>query len=318
MKKHFTYLVLLTIAVTGSLSAQPTDTAKVSLLDSLKREYSYEICRQFINRPLSNTTEIYACVTNCELFPITSIYSEYFTRVDDPSFILPNSTHLSYEYGCPARTAVADGACNIQLHVARKGLKTGLRALYSALMSDAEYRDIAKTISRGKYSNRAKLDSLLLRRESIIRWFSSNRQAQGSGSIYDLMSTLPIPPSATQGPLLAETYDYNPPPHRNDMFHVPPPETLIGFSNSGGGYNSKSTRNVAKPRPSYYRSKIPPFNNYIMSMKKANKNALRIILIDHILRGKALDVNWISWHVVQHLTNDKLRDLETQIEALEK
>ena len=294
-------------AVNNTVIAQPQNNR----LDSLKREYSYKICREYLNIKPIRTYKIQGSSYTLKepIIPIAEIFPKYFTSIDTcKSIIFPDYYFFSMRYGCPLYTTSAPGHISDTLTACRNHLVTAIRQIYDIYVSNPEYMIV--------------VDSILTKSIDYLNGVHRLKQIEQdirSRSIKYEMVTENI----LQGTKYADIRTGNTPiPKQSAIFH----SSRVGRQTiyPDGALPGKSARMIATDPllpigfvEQWYSSSY--LSDYVNELRQANLASLRVILDDHIRRGVPIDISWIPEQTLAEIEATKpVRQLKKQIKALEK
>ena len=289
MKKSLvlTYIILFATAISAYATKNPTSQTPNTSLDSLKKMYSYEVCKQylFFNQQNHSTNELTTS------FPIVRFFPQYFEPISS-KIIWPDYTCFTSDYGCPIRIRVKkENQIHDLLAESRQSLDSVSKVITNIFYSDSIYRRIAtdKTLPDLEKNN------LLKKEEKRIR-------------------------------MTASEIIYTDSPKRTDFYHqagkyykikkVSPYENYRHEYNNGEPVvnNFRVIKNLNR-RKQY----ISYLNHYCHSLQQANLASLSVILSDHIRRGVPIDISWIPEETLAEIDATKpVRQLKKQIKTLEK
>ncbi len=300
MKKHFTYLVLLTFAVVGTLSAQSTDTTKTLLLDSLKREYSYEAIRSYLNFIDQRKNWDNSFISWENPIPIAQAYPGYFERRPGKNVIHGNG-FFYYKYGSPATARPKRSPAYEALTQSRRVVDSMTKVVADILMADPAYSDAINLLD-DPTADKKQIRDILNNEFNRIR--AANVE----------MGYLKHIPGGPRNSLNVRYYKssgeaFSPDITRDNIF------ILISDYARAEFLRDRNENLALSPQKSV---EVSFMALYYSALKSANYAALRIILDDHINQKKDINIDWFPDGTMEKINNNKLRDIQKQIKALDK
>ena len=294
------YSLLLGCFLAAAIAAAKNNTAKAqsSPIDSLKRVYSYEVCKQFINYSTKNINNVHPVVQH---FPL------YFKQIDTSHYyILPDYKIFNHNYGGGLNVDIKENDTYKSLKMCRRSLDSMTISICQTLMNDSSYRHIADKIINHSIDSVSGFNLLSeiehnIRESQTQYKYKIRRKNQwtdraNTGHLY-----VPSVNGSTSGS------------HSTGR--------TINHGAFGGMTKMYAPNISAIPLSPVTSSKTKTsyITEYISYLNKANLASLRVILSDHIRRGVPIDISWIPEQALAEIEATKpVRQLKKQIKVLEK